>query len=161
MSRKHIILIILGVILLSIVVFVLRLKYLYDKVTFGFDLTGINLSSISFFGQQLQANVQAGIDFKVDNPTNVRLKLKNLSIEVYRQGRRLARVEQIPVFEIQRRRNNVIKAQITLFANRDLVDLIAAVNQGSEEDVKTYTRFTLLGIPLRIPYTYTLTKDDF
>lgn len=162
MSKQKIIaLSILALIILSLVVFVIRLKYLYDKVTFSFDLTGLNLQNISFFNQSLQANVQAGIDFKVDNPTNVRLKLKALSIEVYYQGMKLARVEEIPVFDIQRRKNNTVKATLTVYANKEFISLVSEVMNGSKRDVKTYTRFKLLGIPLRIPYTYPLDKQDF
>lgn len=161
MSIKTIIWIVLGIILLAIIVFALRLKYLYDKVSFSFDLTGLNLQSINFFNQSLQASVQAGIDFKVDNPTNVRLKLRDLSIEIYYQGRRLAKVDRIEDFLIQAKRNNTVKADLIIYANKEFLDLIKEVMGGTKRDIKTYTRFKLLGIPLRIPYTYSLDKEDF
>lgn len=150
---------IVAILLLAWIVFyALRLKYLWDNVEFDFDISGLNILNINLFGT---SQVEASIDFFVKNPTTVRLVMNDISAEVYKDGVLLARLQNIKEFAVYRRRENLIKAKIDVFVNKFLIDTYMNVMNGFPQELDLRIRLKILGIPVRVPYKYKISKEDF
>ena len=62
---------------------------------------------------------------------------------------------------IKNNRDNVVNTDVSVYINKDNINLIKNIISGIPEGVQLYTRFRLLGIKLTIPTKITIDKENF
>lgn len=160
MNLSRIILGFFIVLLISIIIYGLILKNLWDKISFDFNITGLDVPSISIVGG-FKSTVDANIDFFINNPTSTSLFIKDLIIEGYYNGKKVAKTNNIEKIKIKPKINNLIKTKVSIFLDIDVIKLIIRIKDGKEENIKTITKFKLLGIiPIRYKYNYKINENN-
>ena len=145
-----------GSLLITLAVLYFRFKKLFDSLIFDYSISGLSLSNINLLGT---SKINANINLIIDNPTTIKLKLTDVSLEIKQNGRLIANTENVPQINIKSKGKSIVDGTVNVYINKENLSLLQKMMQGTQQVVKMYIRFRIFGIKLRIPSDLIIDKN--